>query len=233
LNARSPTRSGASRAEPDDDDAAGLCHQAESGVGDLGDPGRLEDDLGSFLPRPLARCGDHVRAVLEGEELRACCPSALEPAQLAIEQKDGGPTVDGCRCNRLADRACPEDHDLLPRRDAAAHDRADGDGDRLDERGDRRVLVADGKDLRCRQAEPLLERAVAMDSDEADVRARIRAPDPAGVALPARPQRPDRDSLAHLEMRRRIRAERLQDSSSLVSLDARVEPRVVDGAEIP
>ena len=50
---------------------------------------------------------------------------------------------------------------MLAVRHPAANDRSDGDRHRLDQRGERRILVADGEYLRRRDEQLLLERAVA------------------------------------------------------------------------
>ena len=57
-------------------------------------------------------------------------------------------------------------------------------------------------------------------------------PDPARIAVPARDERPDRDALPGPEAGRAVRPDRLEDARRLVPLDARVEPRALDRAEV-
>jgi hypothetical protein len=145
----------------------------------------------------------------------------LEPlGQLVDEEGLGAALLDHER-DRLTDRAGAEDHHAFFFRDAGALDGLDGDRGRLGERRAQRALVADGEHLCGRDAEELLQAAVAVDADQREVRAHVGAPDPARIAMPARLKRPDGDALAGLKEIRRVGAERLDHPGDLVTLNAR------------
>ena len=72
-------------------------------------------------------------------------------------------------------------------------------------------------------AKELLQRTVDVDPDQADVLARVLAADPAGAAVAARRDRPDRDALPGREARRAVRPDLLDDRRELVPLDPRVQ----------
>ena len=112
---------------------------------------------------------------------------------------------------------------MLARSDAPAGDRSHRDRDRLDERGERSVLVADWEHLAGGKDQLLLERAVHEHSDETDADARVATPDTAGVAVTAGGHRPDGDAHADLDVRAAVRADLLDDRGRLVPLDPRVE----------
>ena len=73
-----------------------------------------------------------------------------------VDEQGRRATVGGRQRECLPDRAGPEDHHVLSRLDPAACDGADCDRDRLDESGERRVLVSDGEDPRGGKHELLL-----------------------------------------------------------------------------
>jgi hypothetical protein len=177
---------------------------------------------------------DHARLghdVVHAARIEHVCPREAAELQAAgdeVHEQHLRPAPAGGDAERLADRAGAEHDDALALGHAPAVDRVDGDRDRLHEGGDGGLEVADREELVDGQREVLCEGAVDVDADEREVRADVRAPDRAGVALAAAAQRPDRHALALLQVRRRVRSELLDDRRDLVTLDLG-ELRAVDG----
>ncbi len=209
--------------KPHDDHTPGLGDKLDGGPGDRGDTGRLEDDLGAVPACPFAHGRERVLLLLLVQEERLSSErlTQREAARDAIDEQDGRSSLVRRRGDRLADRSGAEDHGLLPRLDACTNDRAQRDGDRLDERSQGGREIPHREDLGRRHTQLLLEGTVAMDSHEAQVDAHVLSPDSTRVAVPAGADRPDRDALSGPELLRTIRADRLDDRRELVPLDAR------------
>ena len=122
---------------------------------------------------------------------------------------------------------------MLARRHPPSGHRAHCDRDRLDERGERRIEVADGEDLRGWEHEPLLERAVRVDARQGDPHAGIATPEPAWITTTAGPDGPDRDPHPRREVVGRVRPELDDSRRRLVTLDPRIQRRgVLDRADV-
>src|SRR5205823_1829754 len=89
----------------------------------------------------------------------------------------------------------------------------------LDEGGRLGVKVSHAEHLRGRDADKLLEPAVAVNSHQFKRYARVGAPDAAWITAPAAPQRPHRDPVTGPQAARAVRAGLRDDGAQLVALD--------------
>ena len=133
--------------EADDHHAPGVRDELDGALDESRHARRLDHYLGTVDARPLADRRDEVVVGADLEHLR---PRRLAPRQAArkgVDQQDGRSAVGRRQRQRLPDRARTEDDDAVDCRHRPPHDGANGDRHGLDQRGERRVLVADREDL--------------------------------------------------------------------------------------
>ena len=221
--------------EADDDHAAGLGHELDRGLYE-----RRARPSPRSRPRARPRPA-HSRVAAarssSGATWSTSAPIAAPRSRRLAERVDEqhrGAAVGRRQRERLADRAGAEDDDPLAVGDAPAHHRAHGDRDGLDQGGEGRILVSYREDLGGGHEELLLERAVGVHADQADVRAGVAAPDAARVAASAGRDRPERHAHPRRELGRAVGAHLEDRGGHLVPLDPRVQRgRIVDRPDVP
>ena len=157
---------------------------------------RVEDhSVGPGRPGPLAGRFDRGRGVRPDEGVRAHRGTEPQPARLQIDDQHLSAVFTRNEADALPDRS-PAEHDntLASLHPGPAH-RLDADREWLHQRRDAGALDVDRKHLFLWRNQVLLQAAVEVDTDQPEVVARVRPPDAARVAVPARHQGPQGNEL--------------------------------------
>src|SRR5918992_747034 len=129
----------------------------------------VDHDLRSLAARPLAYELGHLLGIGPGQHLRSHARAEREPALEAVDHQDGGATLRAQEADGLPDRPRAEDRHVLAGLDAGAAYGPHRDRQRLGERGDGRPRLGRAEHERFGHSQPLLEPAVRVDADEAEV----------------------------------------------------------------
>ncbi len=213
--------------------AAGVCHDVHRHLRESGNASRLEHHRRPVASRPFP-CGcDEIAIGGELEHVRSDRLAKAKPAPDRVDEQHRGAAVGRCQRKGLADRTRAEDDHPLTGFHPPPSDSANGDRDRLDERGQPRIEVSDGEDLCRRYQQLVLQRTVLMHADQRDVDACVRAADAAGEAAAAARDGPERHAQPRHELGRTALADVKDRPGGLMALDAWVQRRrVVDRAEV-
>ena len=133
-------------------------------------PGAVDDDVEAERG-DLAKC---VVGACAGRH-RVVRAERLGELQLLLLEIDDGDRARAAVSHELeheqSDRPCAVDHRIRPNRDAETLEPVDDAGDRLDERRELQIHVADRIDVRRRSDDVLREAAVARHADRVPVEA--------------------------------------------------------------
>ena len=157
--------------------------------------------------------------VTPGDQLGSHPGRQVTPAGHRVGGHHPHPCRGGGHDGGQSDRARAEHHDALAGVRVGAVQGVHRDRHRLDESGGLGVKISHTEHLGSRDAQKLLEPAIAVNSHQFQRHARVGTPDAAWIAAPAAPQRPHRDPVAGPQAARAVRAGLRDDRAQLVALD--------------